>query len=244
MNAKAPFRTALPASFAAFCLLVLVTAGPAAAAPAPDQTCPRHLADEPCSVDLLTGNVTGPCVTPAGPPFYPAPPAVGDSDGDGWLETVVPVTLTDECRRVCVVLDYVEDPTGFTLDFGDSVTNNGHGGNAGTGESEAELQILGDVLTLFSRSYGSGLVDRVAQAKLQLDTGSYKVCVSDQQATFGQPLSAASTPNGRALYALPDPFDGNSDVFIGLNRVISALGGAPSLGRVGTGLRRAYVTLE
>lgn len=205
----------------------------------PSQTCPRHLSDDPCFVDLVTGAVSGPCVTAAGPPFYPAPPAVGDTNGDAWLETVVSVTLTDECSRVCVVLDYVEDPTGFTLNLGDSATNNGHGGNAGTGESEAELQILGNVLTLFSRSYGSGLLDRVAGSKLQLENGSYKVCASDQTATFGQPHASAATPNGRALYALPDPFDGNSDLFIGLNRVISGPGT-----RIGTGLRRAYVTIE
>lgn len=74
--------------------------------------------------------------------------------------------------------------------------------------------------------------------------GAYKVCVSDQYASFGQPLGDASTPNGQALFALPDPFDGNTDLIIGLNRVIHALFGLPSGNRVGTGLQRAYVTIE
>lgn len=209
-----------------------------------DETpCPEDVADIPCAIDLTTGKVTGPCAEGSGS-FYTSIPRVEDSNDDGWLETVVPVNLSDGCSQVCVVLDYGEEPTGWTLNFGDSSTNNGHGGNAGTGESEAELQILNDRLTLYSRAYGPGLTDRVATADVQVTEGAYKVCVRDQFALFGQPRSTAHTPNGKALFALPDPSDGNSDLYIGLNRVIGSVGGPPSSGRVGTGLSRAYITFE
>ncbi len=238
-------KTRIPCAVTVLGLLLLVTAVPGMA-----QSCPRGLADNPCSIDLLTGTASSAC---SQPPFVQITTGPADSNGDGWWETVLHVNLGQEdeqCERVCVVLDYVEQPTGFTLDIGDSSTNNGQGGNNGTVENETELQILNQRLTLFSRSYGPGLLDRVAEADLQLENGSYKVCVSDQHASFGQPLSSASTPNGQALFAFPDtgtastPHDGNVDLFIGLNRVIHNLAGLPSAGRIGTGLRRAYITVE
>ncbi len=203
----------------------------------------KSCTEEPCAIDLVTGKVTGPCAD-GSTSFFPRPPAINDSDRDSWMETVVQVSLNDECSEVCVLLDYGPAPTGFTLNIGDSITNDGYGGNNGTGENEAELQINNDRLTLYSRSYGSGQTDRVADADLQLEAGGYKVCVSDQYASFGQPHSTASTPFGQAIYALPDPFDGNMDVFIGLNRVVHNLSGATSAGRPDTGLQRAYIRVQ
>jgi hypothetical protein len=168
-----------------------------------------------------------------------------DSNGDGWLESVIQVQLTDGCTRVCAVLDYTERPTGFTFDLGDSSTNNGYGGNDGGPEAEAEVQIAGETMTAFSVGHGPSQLDRPVVQELALANSSYKICVSNQNVSYGQPSGRSSTPFDLELFALPDPFDGNTDVFLGLNRVIKKLTGGPSpSNRTGTGLRRAYITVE
>ena len=206
------------------------------------QSCSSPLGADPCRIDFVAAQVSPSCSSTS---FLQVASPLQDSNGDDWLETVLRANVTDGCR-LCVVLDYTETPTGYTLDLGDSATNNGQGGNNGGGESEAELQIRDEVLTAFSIGYGPSLLDRVVEQQLSLDQSSYKICVGNQSITWGQPAGSSSTPHGKALFALPDlAFDGNTDVFLGLNRVIHNLAGAPSpSNRVGTGLRRAYVTVE
>lgn len=196
----------------------------------------------PCAVDLVTGEMSESCFTSqhfglAGP--------LKDTNGDEWLEGVFRVRLEDGCNRVCAVLDYTERPTGFTFNLGDSFTNNGFGGNDGGPEQEAEVQILRETMTIYSRAFGAGATDRPVVQGLALNDSSYKVCVSDQRVTFGQPSGSSITPFGEELFFLPDPGGDGNNVFIGLNRVIKTLGGDPSpASRVGTGLRRAYISVD
>ncbi len=198
--------------------------------------------NQPCGFDLVTGRMSESCRSTPG--FDVTVPPT-DSNGDGWLESVMRIKLADGCTRVCAVLDYTEQPSGFTFNLGDSSTNNGYGGNNGSPEAEAEVQINGETLTAFSVSFGSGQLDRPINQELALNNSSYKVCVSNQNVSYGQPSGRSSTPFGLELFALPDPVDGNSEVFLGLNRVIHNLTGGPSpSNRTGTGLRRAYVTVE
>ncbi len=240
MFAKSTFPKMLAA---AVVLAVLFVTGPA-----PAQDCPPHLADDPCTVDLISELMSGGC---GAAPHYQVHSPPTDSNGDGWLETAIEIDLTTECSRVCVVLDYTETPTGFTLNLGDSPTNNGYGGNSGGPESASEVQIANQRLSLWTDGFslGPGVVDELATADLRLANGSYKVCVSNQHVTFGQPQSTVSTPNYQLLFALPDtnpgvPAADQYKVYVGLNRVIDVLGGSPSAGRTGTGLRRAHITID
>ncbi len=199
--------------------------------------CPEELALKPCSIDLISGEKSEGCGT------YDIG-SIRDSNNDRFMEAVLAAEIPDKCERVCVVLDYGDKPQGWTFNIGDSSTNNGYGGNAGGPEAEAEAQILDHQFTTYSVDHGPGLLDRVASQGLALRDSGYKVCVSDQTITYGQSASQATTPFSKNLFAIPDPTDGNRRIFIGLNRVIADIAGAPSAGRVGSGLLRAHITID
>lgn len=199
--------------------------------------CPADFALSPCSIDLVSGERSEGC----GPYEIRS---MDDSNDDRFLEAVLAAKIPDECERICVVLDYGDRPQGWTFNIGDSSTNNGYGGNAGGPEAEAEAQILDHQFTTYSVDHGPGMVDRVASQGLALRDSGYKVCVSDQTITYGQSASRATTPFSKNLFALPDPVDGNRRIFIGLNRVIANISGAPSAGRVGSGLLRAHISID
>lgn len=206
-------------------------------------TCNPILDVIPCTIDLRFGLTSFSCF----PPFYTitAPPT--DSDADGWLEMVLKVDLTPDCSEVCVVLEYEGRPSGWTLDFGDSETNNGFGGNSGSDPTSlAELEIQDETLRVWSDALGPGMVDQLATRQLRLTDSSYKVCVSNQHIKLGQPAGAHDAIFSELLYALPDvDVDDNNDLYIGLNRVILSAAGAPvPSDRIGAGLRRAFITVR
>lgn len=205
-----------------------------------DEQC-STAAQSPCAVDLKTGKLSESCFSTPGLAVVDPP---SDSNGDRWLEATFKVKLSGRCaRRACVVLDYSQAPKGFTFNIGDSETNDGSGGNAGGPESEAEVDILNNRMTVWSVGHGPGMLDRLPVQDLGLEASAFKVCVSNQTVTYGQPFGRSFTPWDRELFAIPDPFDGNRDIFIGLNRVIRTLGGPPAK-PPGSGLRHAYISID
>ncbi len=177
----------------------------------------------------------------------PHPANVPANVPGSFFMTTVKVNLTG-FTRACFTLDYEETPVGWTLDVGNSSTADGFGGGgAGASSSVAEIQILEEIMTMFSAAQGPGVVDQLAREHLSLLDGSFKICVSKDLVTWGNPAGATDTTNSELGFQIPDlapatsfspAGNGNSDIFAGFNRVVSGTA------RNGVGLARVYITLD
>lgn len=170
------------------------------------------------------------------------------NDPNYWM-AVFQIDLTG-CTGVCFDLRYNKPPEGWTVNIGDSPNNNGYGGGGG-GDSRAvaEVQILGDRMEVFSTAIAFGAVDRLLRVPLQS-----RICVGDNSLSWGNLPSVLETLNSTLLFQLPDDTtsscvnddggtsawpvgDGNLDIFVAFNRVVSGPGN-----RTGAGLACVGIT--
>lgn len=148
-----------------------------------------------------------------------------------------------ECKQANIVVEYEGTPSGWTVDIGDSITNNGWGGGSGSpGKACAEVQVLNSIVTHYRDCKGSAvlpLAPALVPNPLSLQDGALKFVVKNDYVSVGQPF-AKSTGTGKSFHipdvGLPDP-DG-SKIFAAFNRVIS------DPNRKGTGVRRVMITME
>jgi hypothetical protein len=184
-----------------------------------------------------------------------------DSNGDGWWETVLEVRLdpTKDCGCARFKVFY-EDPVGqWTVDLGNSPTNNGYGGDAGTTPKSAEVQILEGKLGVFSASrVAQHRVDKLLAETLPPLGGrtmEFEVCNQalgiEMLPTSRDPNSRKwklETLNSRLLFFLgpeqaePDR-ETRTSIYAAFNRVIHVISGAPSQDRVGSGAGRVEISL-
>lgn len=217
-----------------------------AAVPARAQTCQPFI----CYVDL------GPNPSFICPNSTVYPPAGRRSDPivitafnpgcdvNFWKAAVVQVNVPPECSGVTVWVEYAGLPAGFTVNIGDSETNDGFAGDAGSlpiGQN-AELQILHEDLTVYSNATAPP-VDTLAVQHLALQDGALKFVVKDQSVSWGNPYSILSTPSLKKLFYLPTDGSGNRTVYVGLNRTISPANGQ-NLSRNGCGARHAILFVQ
>jgi len=159
----------------------------------------------------------------------------------GWYEAVIKITIPDGCTQANIWIEYEGLPIDWSLNAGDTITNNGFGGDFGEPESEAELQIRDEILTVFSSGISPGIVDRLAEEHLSLTDGALKIVVRDQYVSWGPPFQFLDTENSELLFKLPDPAAAEPNAFyLGINRVVDQ-----SLGdRNGCGVRRVLVSFS
>lgn len=242
-------QKAYPFPLPAFGVLAAVLLCLAAAPPAQAQlpACQPYI----CYVDL------GPSpsfICPNSAVYPPAgrrsDPIVTTADNPGcdvsfWKAAVVQVDVPPECSGVTVWVEYAGTPEGWTVNIGDSDTNNGFGGDGGSLPSgqNAEVQILNQVLSAYSAADDPTGVDTIASHQLALRDGAVKFVVKDQFVSWGQPYSALSTPQLDQLFFLPTDGTGNRTIYVGLNRVISPVNG-PSGFRNGCGARHAILFVQ
>lgn len=226
---------------AAAVLLAALVATPAAA------QCPQAL----CYVDLDAGGgtlcnttvyptltpATAPATQPSNPFIMPGP-ASATCAGGSFRATVVEVDVPPGCG-VAVWVQYQGDPDGWTVNIGDSVTNNGFGGDAGTlpAGQNAEVEVLDELVRLWSAADNPTDVEALATQHLALRDGALNFVVQDQYVSWGQQYTALETPDLERLFFLPaSPVaPENRTIYVGLNRTI----GDPS--RNGCGARRALI---
>lgn len=161
-----------------------------------------------------------------------------------WKAAVVQVNVPPECSGLTVWLEYAGTPQGWTAHIGDSPTNDGFAGDAGSlplGEN-AEVQILHETLSAYSNATQPP-VDRLAFQDMSLTDGSVKFVVKDQFVSWGQPYSAFSTPSLKKLFFLPTDGSGNRTLYVGLNRVVAPADG-PNGSRNGCGARHAILLVQ
>ncbi|HSL83684.1 MAG TPA: hypothetical protein VLF66_12990 [Thermoanaerobaculia bacterium] len=212
-------------------LAALLLAGGAAAEA---QTCVPNLA----YVDLLGSG--GQILSP---PFE----FLGESDATddcpgSYRAAVLKVTIPTNCSCAVVWVEYVGEPHGWTLNVGDSPTNNGFGGDGGSAPAgqNAEVDVLDQRLTVWSAADNPADVDPLLMQHLGLTDGTLKLLVCDQYVSVGQPWSKLETPDLERLFFLEDDpgSPDNRTFYVGLNRTVA------SPNRNGCGARRALAIVQ
>ncbi len=160
---------------------------------------------------------------------------------------VVKVEVPPECLSVSTWVEYNGQPEGFSLDIGDSPTNDGFGGDAGGAPvgQNAELQVLDNQVRVYNSASSPAEIEELSSATLALNDGSLKVVVKNQFVSFGQPYQSFSTPDLKRLFYLPGSpaAPDNRTLYVGINRVIAPIDGQ-DLSRNGCGARRVLISLR
>lgn len=192
-----------------------------------------------------------------------------DSNKDGWWETVVEIALDPAKECGCVKLRiHFEDPVrDWSVNVGDSPTNDGYGGDAGTTNYAAEMEVRQGVLSVFtapSSNIGTLRFDKILEWNLPTLGGRHAdVEICEQVLVFDMPGAFAGnrplhwklqTPTVGVLYSLaprpgpPGPEGAkkrDKGLYAGFNRVIHEADKAIKRPRrVGTGVRRVEITLS
>jgi hypothetical protein len=188
-------------------------------------------------VDLTTGQ-TFPSTAPARITLLSIGTTPNPDCPTSWYAAALRVDLAPPCSEASVVVEY-DKPIGFTLNIGDSPTNDAYGGDSTT-PNNSEAWINQQILWVAGSRLGPG-DNNLYQENMSLNYGAIKFTVKNQWLSWGTPYHVLQTVGTKQLFALPDrafPAEG-SYIYVGLNRVI---GNFPS--RSGCGLERAMITVE
>lgn len=247
--------------------VAVLVAPPLLAAPAP-ASCPVGETD-PCVIRLRGESrpqISANCSAKPWATYLKLrqPDGLTDSDGNRWWEAVLEIDLEPShgCRCAVFRAHYDETPRGFSVNVGDARTNDSGGGDDGETVWTAEAQIRDERLTVLTadfETHGRTDTDRLLQFDLPPVAHrvvELRVCnqllgfkmVSDVEAeSFSGVLSTFNTQHLFALAGQNDPLapGGRADhrIWAGFNRVIKAVEGKPSKGRVGTGVGSVEVYL-
>jgi hypothetical protein len=180
-------------------------------------------------------------------PGAPAPvPAAGCS---GWKMAALRIAIPgapNACTQANIVVEYEGTPKLWSTDLGDSPTNDGYAGDAGTTNHAAELWVLDENLSLAPANllapFGLTIDNPLVVQHLSLTDSSLKFVVKDQSVSWGQPFSLVQEPATKNLFAIPDtsvPAADQRAIYLGLNRVITGRSD-----RTGCGARRVMITFQ
>ncbi len=217
-----------------------------AAAPAAVQAaCPAGFVE----IDLKTGTAT--ISAPLAPYFsyinagapVAVPPTTACPAAAGWKRAALKVVIPgapNACTQANIVVEYEGLPSAWSFNIGDSSTNDGFAGDAGTTEHDAELWILNENLSLANG--GSIINNPQVFQNLSLTDSVMKFVVKNQFVSWGQPYGFAQAPATQDLFAIPDtsvPAADQRAIYLGLNRVI-----VNRADRTGCGARRVLITFQ
>jgi hypothetical protein len=152
------------------------------------------------------------------------------------LHPISPATLP---RIAYIVVEYQDTPSGWTVDIGDSPSDNGYGGGSDS-KKAAEVQVVDQLLSVFDDNTGVyGQVDNMLTQQMSLLNSSLKFTITDQTLTIGPPWSRLWTPVTKLLYTLPDPAETTCPYCIhaAFNHVVDS--GTP---RAGCGVRSVTIS--
>lgn len=218
-------------------ILCLATAGSASAQCNPGV----FFIDLKSCLNATTNNLTGVTVLSCGP--LAANPAIAACPANAnWKEAVLKINIPANCTQANIVIEYDGLPAGWSANLADGPTNDGFGGDAGSPDSEAELQIFNENLDVYTAGIAPGIVDQIAHQDLSLTNGALKLVVKNHYVSWGQPFTFEQTLNLKKLFLIPDAGAAVADrrvVYLGLNRVI-----LNNASRKGCGARRALVSFQ
>jgi hypothetical protein len=160
-----------------------------------------------------------------------------------WKQAVLRIAIPNGCTQANVVVEWEGLPAGFTVNLGDSRTNDAFAGDAGTTTHNAEMWILNEDMAVANGSGSAAAIDNpLLFLHLSLTDSAMKFVVKNQFFSWGQPYGILQTPASKNLFAIPDTTVAAADqraIFLGLNEVITG-----RADRKGCGARRALVTFK
>ncbi|ANM31353.1 hypothetical protein ABI59_19895 [Acidobacteria bacterium Mor1] len=185
-----------------------------------------------------------------------------DSDGDGWPEVVLELDLDPAKGFSCAVfrVHYAESPQGFTVNIGDSSTNDGYGGDAGSSpkhsaEMQVNTQANGTRLSVFSSlgpppdHYARTFLPDLAGHFLELEVchqflgyaidGDWESPGATRMKSIAGQRLFFIAPAGQA----GEGAGGDPWIHAAFNRVIHRRTGAPSGERTGKGVSKVELRL-
>lgn len=176
----------------------------------------------------------------------PVPPTAACPAAAGWKRAAFKIVIPgapNACTQANIVVEYEGLPSAWTVNLGDSPTNDGFAGDAGTTAHNAELWILHENLALANGSNNAANINNPQVFQhLSLTDSTLKFVVKNQFVSWGQPYGYAQAPATKDLFAIPDTAVAAADqraIYLGLNRVITN-----RADRTGCGARRALITFQ
>ena len=160
-----------------------------------------------------------------------------------WKQAVVKIAIPATCTQANVNVEWEGLPAGFTVNLGDSPTNDAFAGDAGTTTHNAEMWIQNETLAVANGSGSALAIDNPLYLQhLSLTDSSMKFVVRNQYISWGQPFGFLQAPASKNLFAIPDTSVVAADqraVYLALNEVITG-----RADRKGCGARRVLVTFQ
>ena len=156
-------------------------------------------------------------------------------------QTVLKINLAPSAgyRRATFSVNYTGQPTGWTVNIGDSQSNDSYGGDAGNQSNDAEAQVQGATLSAYGSDYTQGDRQLLNWTNFASAGSTSSIEVRDRYLGWG--ANFANYMNSPYLYALNGEADNegpvNYDIYAAFNRVIN------SSYRSGSGVGSVVVTL-
>jgi hypothetical protein len=145
-------------------------------------------------------------------------------------------------RRARFTITYNGNPTNWTVNIGDSSTNNGGGGDSATQSNDAEVQVLNTTMTALGRD-GTPAPKNLVDVVNFVANGRTVILEASDNFLGWSSLGGAGTLNSIFLYALNGQADSegpvNHDIYAAFNRVIFD----PSNARTGSGVGTVVIDL-
>lgn len=194
---------------------------------------------------------------------FELPDRFSDADGNGWHEAVVRIDVDPRGGCGCAVfrITYEGQPAGFSVNIGDSPTNDGYGGDDWSTRFDAELHIHGRDLTAFGAERPGAPADQqiFGMRALPLADAVLELEVCDQSVRFVVETKGKEPPltgffnsyHSRELISIrssaeagdPKADRPDSRIYAAFNRVIHRRSGRPAQDRFGSGVRRVEIAL-
>ncbi|MGH3683675.1 MAG: hypothetical protein ACRDRU_15745 [Pseudonocardiaceae bacterium] len=204
--------------------------------------CPKNF----WAMDLITGQKLGALL----PGSFIQPATENNALGQVVVQLDLKPTVPITCKQANIVVEYEGTPSNWTVDIGDSSTNDGYaGGVPGTTRACAEVQVLGNTVSAYKDCLPIGPLPGALPLPLlpnpnplSLKDGALKFVVKDQYLSVGQPFATPAAADLPHSFHVPDtigPLPDGSKIYAAFNRVIFGPGA-----RVGTGARRIMITLQ
>ncbi|WP_445313035.1 DUF4347 domain-containing protein [Microcoleus vaginatus] len=195
----------------------------------------------PYQIDLKTGTITG-----QPNPFISLVNTPTDSNADSWFEAVAKINFDGNIKKAKFIVEYDQTPSGWTVNLGDSGSNDGYGGDATTQSRDAEMNIVNGNMSVFGNDYNTPPGGELTQGNVPnfVSNGSrVEFEVSNEQLGWDNKNGLKNSLNSPYLYALNGQPDAtgpvNSEIYAGFNRVISGPGD-----RIGSGASKVTILLN
>ncbi|WP_333119850.1 DUF4347 domain-containing protein [Microcoleus sp. Pol17_C1] len=195
----------------------------------------------PYQIDLKTGTITG-----GSNQFISLVNTPTDSNADSWLEAVAKINFDGKIKKAKFIVEYDKAPSGWTVNLGDSGSNDGYGGDGSTQSRDAEMQIVNGNMSVNGNDYNTPPGGELTQGNVPnfvTNASSVELEVSNEQLAWDNKNGLKNSLNSPYLYALNGQVDAtgpvNSEIYAGFNRVISGPGD-----RIGAGASKVTILLN